>query len=58
MANATELKTYSFTDEDINLITFAVRRLKDQTGFKSTKTECNNLLEYIERMKEEKKNDN
>jgi hypothetical protein len=51
----TELKTYSFTDEDINLITFAVRRLKESTGLSDIKEDSENLLEYIEMLKKEHK---
>jgi len=50
-----DLKTYSFTDEDINLITFAVRRLAENTGMGTIKEDAENLLEYIERLKQEHK---
>lgn len=49
----TELKTYSFTDADINLITFALRRLSENTGFGTLKADADNLLEYTERLKKE-----
>lgn len=50
---AQELKTYSFTDEDINLITFAVRRLSETTDYLAIKEDTANLLDYIERIKKE-----
>lgn len=48
---SSELTTYSFTEEDINLITFSVRRLSDTTAFQTQKDEANDLLRYIELQK-------
>jgi hypothetical protein len=48
-----ELKTYSFTQDDINLITHALRRLNETTMFSGTKEDTTDLLEYIERLKNE-----
>lgn len=58
MANNDLLKTYSYTDEDINLITFALRRLSENTGFSTIKADADNLLAYTERLKEENGTDN
>lgn len=52
------LTTYSFTEEDINLLTFALRRLKDSTDFSNIKNDAENLLDFIERQKEEQKQTN
>lgn len=49
------LKSYSFTDDDINLITYALRRLKDTTSFKGIKDDSEELLNYVERLKQENK---
>ena len=49
------LQTYSFTTDDIDLITYALRKLSETCGFKGTAFDCKNLLDYIEREKEEKK---
>lgn len=43
-----ELNTYSFSPEDIDLITFALRRLNKETEFQNLKTETNDLLNFIE----------
>jgi hypothetical protein len=51
--NLKELKTYSFYDEDIDLITFALRRYIKSSDFTSTRQDAENLLEYIERLKKE-----
>jgi hypothetical protein len=51
----TELQTYSFTEDDINLITFSVRRLSETTGFKDQKMQAVDLLRYIEMQKKERK---
>ncbi len=54
MSNKTDLlKTYSFNDEDINLITFALRRLAENTGFGKLRTDALELLEYTERLEKE-----
>ncbi len=47
------LETYSFTNDDIDLITFALRRLKDTASFAHTAKEAADLIEYIEREKKE-----
>lgn len=49
------LKTYSFTDTDIDLITYALRRLKDETAFRDIKDDSENLINYIEVLKEDHK---
>ncbi len=49
------LKTYSFTDTDIDLITYALRRLKDETSFGGIKNDSENLINYIEVLKEDHK---
>lgn len=43
-----ELNTYSFSPEDIHLITFALRRLNKETEFQNLKTETTDLLNFIE----------
>lgn len=43
-----ELNTYSFSPEDIYLITFALRRLNKETEFQNLKTETTDLLNFIE----------
>ncbi len=48
-----ELKTYSFTQEDINLITFALRQLSSNTGFSNIKDDAENLIEFTERQYKE-----
>ena len=47
------LESYSFTNDDIDLITFALRRLKDTASFAHTAKEAAELIEYIERQKKE-----
>jgi len=44
----TELKSIPLTQEDINLITFALRKLSETTGFKDLRDDSKNLIEYIE----------
>lgn len=48
------LTTYSFTEEDINLITHALRRYAEITGFCTSVADAKNLIEFIERQKKEK----
>lgn len=50
----TELSTYSFTEEDINLITFALRRLVKQATMANVSNDSKDLIDHIERMKKEK----
>jgi hypothetical protein len=50
----TELKTYSFTDEDITLITFALRQLAKKTGMATIQNEATDLVGFIERQTAEK----
>jgi hypothetical protein len=54
MSNSTELSTYSFTSSDIDLITFALRRLSESTGIGNLAAEAKELLEYVEKEKEDK----
>ncbi len=54
MKNDNTLTSYPFTDEDINLITFALRKLADNTGFGNLKNEATELIAYIEREKTNK----
>lgn len=49
----TELKTYSFTEEDIDLITYSLRLLGRNAFFQAIKDDAGSLLEYIERQKQE-----
>lgn len=55
MANSKSLSAYSFTEEDINLITFALRRLSDETMFPTIRTDAQDLIAYTERQANEKK---
>lgn len=48
------LSTYSFTEEDINLITFCLRRMHDTTEMGGIKNDTADLLAFIERQKKEK----
>lgn len=51
-----KLEVYSFSEEDINLITFALRRLQSATNFPNIAKDSKELIAYIERLKEENKN--
>lgn len=53
--NKYDLFTYSFTEEDVNLITFSLRRMNETTGIGNIKTETADLLAFIKRQQEEKK---
>lgn len=55
MTTQSLLTTYSFTEEDINLITYALRKLKDETPFTTINNDSFDLLEFIKRQQEEKK---
>ena len=46
--NPDDLKTIPLTGSDIQLITFALRKLAESTGFGGTKKEAEELIEYIE----------
>lgn len=48
------LTTYSFTTLDIDLITYALRRLSKDTGMETIGADARELLLFIERQKEEK----
>jgi hypothetical protein len=48
------LTSYALSQQDIDLITFALRRLAENTGFETMKKEATELIEYIEREKKEK----
>lgn len=48
------LETYSFTEDDINLITFALRRYSKDAGFVTSANDAIDLIEFIERQKKEK----
>jgi hypothetical protein len=47
------LKTFPFFQEDVDLVTFALRRLSNDTGFTNIKLDCEELIEYIERAKKD-----
>jgi hypothetical protein len=47
MSNTT-LYPIALRQEDINLITFALRRLENNTSFPIIKDEAQNLISYIE----------
>ena len=47
------LKPIALTQEDINLITYALRRLKETTAYSTIKSDAENLIEYIERENKE-----
>jgi len=49
-----KLDTYSFTREDMHLITFALRRFSTQTRFIDLKDQSIDLIWHIERMMQEK----
>jgi len=53
--NSKTLHSFPLTMEDADLITFALRRLAESTGMANIKTDAENLLEYMEREKKEKK---
>ncbi len=42
------MKTIPLTPEDINLITFALRKLSEETGFQNIKDQSINLIAYVE----------
>ena len=42
------LTSIGLTQSDIHLITFALRRLSEETAFSTTKDDAENLIEYIE----------
>lgn len=46
-------KVYSFRDEDIHLITRALRKMAETTGFGTIKADAEDLLSFIERQKKE-----
>ena len=39
---------YSFSIEEVNLITYALRNMAEGTGFKGIKSESEDLINYIE----------
>jgi hypothetical protein len=49
MAN-NDCKTYSFTDEDMILTTFSLRRLAETTASGTVRKDCIDLINHIERM--------
>jgi len=51
----TNLQTISLSQEDIDLITFALHRVSKSTNFQSLASDLDNLLQYIE---QENKNNN
>ncbi len=42
------MKTIPLTPEDIDLITFALRRLSNETAFQELKEQSVNLITYVE----------
>ena len=44
-----DLKTIPLTQEDIDLITFALRRLKKDAAFSNLRDDAAELIKYIER---------
>lgn len=51
----TTLQNISLTQDDINIITYALRKLAKDTGLLALKEDAENLINYI---KEENKNNN
>lgn len=49
-----KLESYSFTSDDIDLITYALRQLSKSTGFANIKTQAEDLIKYTELQKNEK----
>ena len=48
MANTSELTPIALTQDDINLITRALRVMAQDTGFSTIRDAATNLIEYIE----------
>jgi hypothetical protein len=48
-----ECKVYSFTDEDMILATFSLRRLAETTASGTVRMDCIDLINHIERMQTE-----
>ncbi len=48
------LETYSFTNDDIDLITYALCRFSKSTSAGLMAKDARDLIEYIERQKKEK----
>ena len=47
--HSTDLKSIPLTQDDINLITYALRRLSESVIFSTMRGDSVNLIEYIER---------
>jgi len=58
MSNKTDLKAIPLTQEDISLITFALRKLAKSTVFGQIQMGAKDLIEYIEKENKYHDNDN
>jgi predicted MarR family transcription regulator len=45
----TQLQSIALTQDDIDLITYALRKLYNETGFSTLRDNAKDLIEYIEK---------